>query len=185
MVVKKQGVPAAKVEPPIVPDTVGESVAEYAVVPKPRQARAAENIPDKARGNAFETIMHDVAADHQRAIEGIRAGFPANIIKDTSAYFDVPAHRIRSIVGLPETTAHTLVKRGANLDVAASERIWRIADLMLMATSLFENDESAKMWLRTPNRAFRDAAPMDYLDTEPGAIAVRQVLNAIGSGGVA
>lgn len=129
--------------------------------------------------------MQDLAVDHHRAIEGIRAGFPASVLKDTSAYFEVPTHRIRAIVGLPETTAHTLVKRGANLDIAASERIWRLANLMMMAKNLFEDVEAAKAWLRTPNRAFSDVAPMDYLDTEPGAIAVRQVLNAIGTGGVA
>ncbi len=54
-----------------------------------------------------------------------------------------------------------------------------------MAQDVFEDEDAAKTWLRTPNRALRDLAPMDYLDTEPGAMAVRQVLNAIGSGGVA
>ena len=71
------------------------------------------------------------------------------------------------------------------MDTAASERLWRLADLMTMARDVFEDEEAAKTWLRTPNRAFRDAAPMEYLDTEPGAMAVRQVLNAIATGGVA
>lgn len=54
-----------------------------------------------------------------------------------------------------------------------------------MAQIVFDDTEVAKTWLRTPNLAFRNTAPMDYLDTEPGAVAVRQVLNAIASGGVA
>jgi putative toxin-antitoxin system antitoxin component (TIGR02293 family) len=137
------------------------------------------------KANSFEAILLDFIGDPHRAIEAIRAGFPASVIKDTSAYFAVPTNRIRAIVGLPETTAHTLVKKGANLDAAASERIWRLADLVAMASDVFENDEAAKEWLRTPNRAFRDVAPMDLSDTEPGANAVRQVLNAIATGGVA
>jgi putative toxin-antitoxin system antitoxin component (TIGR02293 family) len=137
------------------------------------------------KANLFEVILLDVVADRYRAIDAIRAGLPASVIKDTSAYFEVPTNRIRGIVGLPETTAHTLVKKRANLDAAASERIWRLADLAAMASDVFENDEAAKEWLRRPNRAFHDVAPMDFLDTEPGANAVRQVLNAIGSGGVA
>jgi putative toxin-antitoxin system antitoxin component (TIGR02293 family) len=97
----------------------------------------------------------------------------------------MPANRIRVIVRLPETTAHMLVKRGAKLDSAVSARIWRLADVMAMAQTIFEDAEAAKTWLRTPNRTFQNAAPIDYLDTEPGAMAVRQVLNAIGTGGVA
>lgn len=138
-----------------------------------------------ATGNYFEALLDDVSGDRVRAIEAIRQGFPASVLKDIGAYFDMPTKRIRIIVRLPETTAHMLVKRGANLDSAASERIWRLADLMTMAQGVFENAEAAKTWLRTPNRTFRDVAPIDYLDTEPGAMAVRQVLNAIATGGAA
>ncbi|KQQ36291.1 hypothetical protein ASF61_08940 [Duganella sp. Leaf126] len=105
------------------------------------------------------------------------------MIKDAGIYFDVPAQRIRHITRLPETTAHTLVKRGALMDAAASERIWRLADIMGLAHQVFADEDAAKAWLRTPNLTFEDAAPMDYLDTEPGAMAVRQVLNAIATGG--
>jgi putative toxin-antitoxin system antitoxin component (TIGR02293 family) len=146
---------------------------------------ASENVITLTKHNSFEALLHDFVVDRHRAIDAIRAGFPASIIKDTSAYFNIPTNRIRAILRLPETTAHALVKRGANIDAAASERIWRLADLAMMAQGIFESEESAKTWLRTPNPAFRDLAPMDYLDTEPGAMAVRQVLNAIGTGGVA
>jgi len=54
-----------------------------------------------------------------------------------------------------------------------------------MARNVFEDVDVAKTWLRTPSRAFHDVAPMDYLDTEPGAISVRQALNAIATGGAA
>ena len=133
--------------------------------------------------NGFADILRDLTADRNLAISAIRAGFPASLLKDAGLYFDVPAQRIRAITRLPETTAHALVKRGANLDAAASERIWRLADLVTMARDVFEDEASAKTWLRTPNRAFHDVAPMEYLDTEPGAMAVRQVLNAIATGG--
>ena len=146
---------------------------------------AARTVPVAPAANAFVTLLEDIGSDRERAIAAIRAGFPAALIKDTGSYFAVPATRIRSITGVAETTAHTLSKRGGRLDAGASERIWRLADLLVMARDIFENDEAAKIWLRTPNRSFHDAAPMEYLDTEPGAISVRQVLNAIATGGVA
>lgn len=135
--------------------------------------------------NSFADLLRQVTPDRRLAIDAIRAGFPAALLKDAGRYFDVPAQRIRAIAGVPDTTAHALVKRGARMDAAASERIWRLTDVVTMARDVFEDNEAGKLWLRTPNRAFHDLAPMDYLDTEPGAMAVRQVLNAIATGGVA
>lgn len=147
------------------------------------------DLPDltsaKDEPNSFGMMLRDLATDRQRAIAAIRTGFPAAILRDASLYFDLPASRIRAIARVPETTAHTLVKKGANIDAAASERIWRMADIVVMANNVFEDDEAAKVWLRTPNRTFNQAAPLDYLDTEPGAMSVRQVLNAIATGGAA
>lgn len=135
--------------------------------------------------NAFAHLVRALASDRNAAIAAIRVGFAASVIKDASAYFEVPAARIRTIVRVPETTLAALAKRGANLDAAASERLWRLADLVAMAEDVFEDNGAARAWLRTSNRTFRDAAPMDFLDTEPGAMSVRQVLNAIATGGAA
>jgi putative toxin-antitoxin system antitoxin component (TIGR02293 family) len=134
-------------------------------------------------GNTFAELVHDVGRDRQQVIDAIRAGFSATLLKDAEIYLDVPANRMRAIVRLPEATAQTLLKRGGNMDAATSERIWRLADVMSMAKEVFDDVEAAKAWLRTRNRTFHDAAPMDVLDTEPGAMAVRQVLNAIATGG--
>lgn len=138
-----------------------------------------------AKDNYFKALLDAVSGDRARSIEAIRQGVPASVLKDAGAYFSMPANRICVIVRLPEATAHVLVKRGANLDSVASEGIWRLADVMTMAQAVFEDAEAAKTWLRTPNNTFQNAAPIDYLDTEPGATAVRHVLNAIATGGVA
>ncbi|MFB9245117.1 DUF2384 domain-containing protein [Massilia antarctica] len=135
--------------------------------------------------NAFADLVGTLSSDLSKAIHAIRNGFPASMLKDASAYFDVPANRIGAIVRLPETAVATLVKRGANLDASVSERIWRLADLTNMAEDVFEDEAAAKLWLTTPNRTFLNLAPLDYLDTEPGAMSVRQVLNAIATGGAA
>lgn len=59
----------------------------------------------------------------------------------------------------------------------------RLTEVTAMAQNVFEDEESAKIWLRTSNLAFHNVAPIDCLDTEQGAAAVRQVLNAIATGG--
>ena len=54
-----------------------------------------------------------------------------------------------------------------------------------MAIDVFEDEATASEWMRRPNRAFDDTAPLDLMDTEPGANSVREVLNAIATGGAA
>jgi putative toxin-antitoxin system antitoxin component (TIGR02293 family) len=136
-----------------------------------------------AIGDSFAALLSELGTQRRSPVEAIRRGFPAGMLNDASICFGVPASRIRTIAHLPETSADALAKHGHSLDPAASERLWRLADLLTMANEVFEDSEAAKIWLRTPNRTFSNDAPMDYLDTEPGAIAVRQVLNAIATGG--
>jgi putative toxin-antitoxin system antitoxin component (TIGR02293 family) len=132
--------------------------------------------------NQFEALRHDVKAGHD-LVAAIRTGFDASLLAAAGDYFELPAARIRAITRVPDTTAHRLVKRHALLDSSASERLWRLADVAAMAEDVFEDETAAKQWLRSPNQAFLGVAPIDYLDTELGAKAVRQVLNAIATGG--
>lgn len=67
----------------------------------------------------------------------------------------------------------------------ASERLSRQADIMSQARELFGDEKTAMIWLHTPNLAFQHAAPINYLDTDQRALAVRQALTAIAAGGTA
>jgi putative toxin-antitoxin system antitoxin component (TIGR02293 family) len=137
----------------------------------------------QSQQNDFARLVADLTSGQHQAVDAIRGGYPANLLTDAAAYLEVPLAHVRSLLRLPEATAHA--QRGVSMDAATSERIWRLAQVLGMAREVFEDDDAAKSWLRSANRAFGEAAPMDYLDTEPGAIAVRQVLNAIATGGVA
>jgi len=132
--------------------------------------------------NLFAVLRRDLEAGRD-PVEVIRTGLNADLLTAAGDYFEVPAARIRAITHVPDTTAHRLIKRHALLDAAASERLWRLADVAAMAEDVFEDEATAKQWLRSPNQTFLGTAPIDYLDTEPGAKAVRQVLNAIATGG--
>lgn len=142
---------------------------------------------DKAGGlpqNGFAHLVMDMRLGKHRGIDSIRHGYPVALLNDAAVYLDVPVERIRSLVCVLELSAQAPTTRRASLDTTASERLWRLAHVIAMAQDLFEDDEAAKTWLRRANLAFGNVAPMDYLDTEPGAMAVRQVLNAIATGGV-
>jgi putative toxin-antitoxin system antitoxin component (TIGR02293 family) len=119
------------------------------------------------------------------AVKSIREGYSARILKAASSFFGVPDARIQNIAHVPASTASRLEKNEAKIDPAATERVYRMGTVTRMAIEVFESEASAIEWMRQPNRALGDAAPLDLMDTEPGAVSVRQVLNAIATGGVA
>jgi putative toxin-antitoxin system antitoxin component (TIGR02293 family) len=119
------------------------------------------------------------------AVRSIREGYPARILKSASSFFGVPDARIQSIAHVPASTASRLEKNEAKIDAAATERVYRMGTVTRMAIDVLEDEGAAIQWMRQPNRALGDIAPLELMDTEPGAVAVRQVLNAIATGGVA
>ncbi len=119
------------------------------------------------------------------AIKAIREGYPATILKSASGFLGVPEARIHKVAHVPSTTANRLKKRGAKIDLGVTERVYRMGSITRMAIEVFDETDTAVEWMRQPNRALGNIAPLDLLDTEPGAVSVRQVLNAIATGGVA
>ncbi|MFZ6748101.1 type II toxin-antitoxin system Xre/ParS family antitoxin [Undibacterium sp. Ren11W] len=119
------------------------------------------------------------------AVQLIREGFPAKILKSVSGFFGETEARIQSIVRVPATTASRLEKAAAKIDSAATERVYRMGAVTRMAIEIFEDKDHAIAWMRQPNLALGNATPLELMDTEPGAVSVRQILNAIATGGVA
>lgn len=143
------------------------------------------SLEGSAERNAFTELVEKYSSARDQAVADIRAGFPVTLLQQTSKFFDLPVAQIRKIAGVPSTTAHNWIRQKANMDIAASERVWRMADVTAMAVDVFDGEEGAKRWLTSPNRSLQGSSPLEFLDTEPGAIAVRQILNAIATGGAA
>jgi putative toxin-antitoxin system antitoxin component (TIGR02293 family) len=137
------------------------------------------------KAELFARLVSEKSFGGIKAVNSIREGYPAEILKAAGYFFDVPDARIQIIVQVPASTASRLQKKHAKIDSAATERIYRMGAVARMAIDVFENEASAIEWMRQPNHALGDAAPLDLMDTEPGAATVRQVLNAIATGGVA
>lgn len=133
--------------------------------------------------NEFARLVKKYGSAREKAVGDIRAGFPVSLLQETSKFFDTPVAQIRKIAGVPSTTAHNWTRQNANMDIGASERVWRMAGVAAMAIDVFGDEEGAKRWLTSPNRSLHGSSPLEFLNTEPGAIAVRQILNAIATGG--
>ena len=146
---------------------------------------SSEGVSSVVFNNPFAEMVIGEPLAGSAAIAAIRQGYPARILKDTSSFFKVSDARIQAIARVPASTASRLEKGNARIDPGASERIFRMGTVTRMAIGVFEDDAVAIAWMRQPNHALGDAAPLELMDTEPGADAVRQVLNAIASGGAA
>lgn len=139
----------------------------------------------RADAALFARIVRAEPLAGREAIDTIREGYSALVLKAASSYFDVPDARIRHIAQVPASTASRLQKKQARIDPAASERVYRMGSVTRMAIDVLESESAAIDWMCQPNRALASAAPLELMDTEPGAVAVRQVLNAIATGGAA
>jgi putative toxin-antitoxin system antitoxin component (TIGR02293 family) len=168
---------------------VAESMQSY--VSNPRAAKPPARAASPARSQTrqepavFDDLVSNQASGGFAAVEAIRAGFPASMLKSASRYFGITDARMQAIVRVPASTAARLEKKAAKIDAAASERLYRMGMVTRMAIELFGDAAMAVAWMREANHALGDMAPLDLMDTEPGAASVRQVLNAIATGGAA
>ncbi|HEY1044564.1 MAG TPA: antitoxin Xre/MbcA/ParS toxin-binding domain-containing protein [Telluria sp.] len=129
--------------------------------------------------NRFAQLIDSLGKPGADPVAMIRKGLPASLLGDAATFMDVSATRLRTFAGLSVHAANALSARKGTLDAAASERLWRLADVMLLARRAFGDATSAAAWMRAPHAAFGHTAPLDWLDTEPGAASVRRVLEAI------
>lgn len=118
----------------------------------------------------------------ETARELVRNGMPASALDRLAEQLGVSLAEVQLVVGIPAATAAR--KRAANdiLKPAFSDRAFRIARMLTLATDVLESREKAAHWMREPNRALRGEAPLRLLDTEIGAREVETVLERIEHG---
>lgn len=163
--------------------------APHPAQPPPRRPAAAKagsaRAAAKGQTDPFARLVRGEPIAGRDAIFAIREGYDAAILKAASRFFDVPDSRIQQIAQVPASTAGRLERKQARIDSGATERIYRMGAVTRMAVEIFDGEAAAVDWMRQPNRALGNAAPLELMDTEVGAVSVRQVLNAIATGGAA
>ncbi len=85
-------------------------------------------------------------------------------------------------IGVDPRTLTRFRARG-RLNPAASDRVYRLARLLEVATELHDGDEvRATRWLKTPNRALGDRRPIDMVATQPDFERVMDLVGALEEG---
>lgn len=70
------------------------------------------------------------------------------------------------------------------MDRDEAAKLVRVARVIERAEAVFEDPESARRWLKTPNAALAGETPISLLDTSKGIESVLDILVRIEYGGV-
>jgi putative toxin-antitoxin system antitoxin component (TIGR02293 family) len=113
----------------------------------------------------------------------LREGLQARVLPVFARELGVTVAQIESVIGLHQSSRKRYADSDKALNPAQSERLMRIAEIEALASEVFDSKESAVRWLSQPLAVMENETPLQLLDTEQGAMHVRQTLSAIMYGG--
>lgn len=128
-------------------------------------------------------LRRDVRSELE-LVEVVRAGLPAGALDYfLSQVRDWIASQaeIYQVVGSARTLQRKRTQQ-APLSLEESDRLARLARIVVRAEEALGNDEKAHHWLSVPNRALGGQRPLSLLDSDAGATAVERVLGRIEHG---
>jgi putative toxin-antitoxin system antitoxin component (TIGR02293 family) len=117
-------------------------------------------------------------------VEAVRAGLPASALDHLLAGLPEglgSAADIYAVIGSARTLQR---KRAAHLALSTdeSDRLARLARMIVRAEESIGDAEKAHRWLARPNRALGGRRPVSLLDSDAGALAVERILGRIEHG---
>jgi putative toxin-antitoxin system antitoxin component (TIGR02293 family) len=115
-------------------------------------------------------------------IEKIKNGLPAEMVVTLSTSLDMSIKSIAELTDIAESTLARRRRKKGKLKANESDRVIRIARLRDRAVDVFEDENRANRWLKTPLRALDDHAPLKYAESELGAQEVMNLLGRIEHG---
>lgn len=115
--------------------------------------------------------------------EAIREGFPPAVVEELMRASGLTLKELALALDL---SARSLQRRRRSGKLARyeSDRLYRLARLVAIASEYLGGEERARRWLKRPNQALGGTAPIDAIDTELGARQVENILGRIAYGGI-
>lgn len=111
-------------------------------------------------------------------VVAIRKGFPIVALDSFRQNIDATNTELAQALG---TSVRSLAGRRHKgvLSASESERLLRLAKVVVRAESVFDDVDNGLAWLREPNISLGGVAPISLLDTELGAELVTDELGRI------
>jgi len=126
------------------------------------------------------TFASDVStSDAMQA--ALREGFPFSTFETVRSLLELPSAELAELLGV---SSRTLARRktARQLSPIESDRLYRVAYIIFMASQILGSVEKARGWLHKNNRALDRQAPIGLLDTEIGERRVEELLQRINYG---
>ena len=105
----------------------------------------------------------------------VRKGLPFSALEALQKEVELTGKELGAVLGIPERTIARR-KEEQHLTAAESDRLYRVARTVAHANSVLGGSYRGRTWLKRPNRALGDEAPLTLLDTDVGARQVEEVL---------
>lgn len=113
-------------------------------------------------------------------------GLPPDSLERVKKTLGLSDAELGRALGISPKTIHRL-RTGASghLSTAASDRLYRIARLFVLANEVLEDEAAAREWLRSPKLGLADRTPLELMTTEAGSREVEALLIRIEHGVIA
>ena len=118
----------------------------------------------------------------KKGVEIITQGLSTDVLAWLSDILGTKQREVAELINISDRTLTRRKKRG-KLSFHESERALRIAQVVVAALRLFENDaEKANLWLKKSRKIFNGKSPLEYSETAPWAQFVQDVISRIEHG---
>ena len=113
----------------------------------------------------------------------IREGFPQSVVQ---ALVEASGLTLQEVALSLDLSIRSLrhPKHEDRLATYESDRLYRLARIVALAEHFIGSHKNAIDWLKRPNLVLGGIPPLRFLDTELGALQVKNVSGRIGYGGV-
>jgi putative toxin-antitoxin system antitoxin component (TIGR02293 family) len=107
----------------------------------------------------------------------IQKGLPAFSLTHVCNRFELEERRLAEILGLPASGLQRIRRvPQRRLSPAVSDRLYRVADLFLLANNVLEDESAARDWMLTPHPGLGNRIPCDLMGMEASAREVEDLL---------
>ena len=135
-----------------------------------------------ATANRKLTVPDPGFAEQAAAFTSFRAleqGVPASWARSLESQ-GLTRDDIRRII--PDRTLDRRIAKGEMLKIEEADGLARLLRVVKAARDLFENDENADMFLRSPNPALGERIPIHMAQTDIGAREVETIIGRLSHG---
>lgn len=137
-----------------------------------------ENVKELTKFMGGRSVVGTPKSDFD-FIKIIRSGLPSAVIGSVVQSSAISEDVIYKSLRIAKRTAARRKATAATLKPAESELIYRFSKVWVTAAAALGDQDKARQWLLTDNRALNGNRPIDLLDTAIGLEDVMDVLHRI------